>query len=267
MKRKHVPEIEDMAWFPSTLRTAMTNLIVVFTRKFGVIPVLAALVGRVLKTKQLGRVVDLGSGSGGSMPEVIEQLRRNPETASAELVMTDKFPNPDAIARFNDASRPYMSYARVSVDATSLASAPPGLKTMVNCFHHMRPPQARAILESAQRERQPILIYELQDNKVPFLVWLLFLPLGLVIVFLMALLLTFAVRPLTFKQLFFTFVIPLVPLFYAWDGQASLPRIYTFEDMDELLAGLQSSDYVWEKGYAKTEQGRNKGIYLLGMPV
>lgn len=67
--------------------------------------------------------------------------------------------------------------------------------------------------------------------------------------------------------MFFTFVIPLVPLFYAWDGQMSLPRIYTLEDMDELLAGLQTADYTWEKGYAKTAEGKNKGIYLLGLPA
>ena len=36
MKRVHVPELEDLPWFPSVLRTCMTNLIVVFARKFGV---------------------------------------------------------------------------------------------------------------------------------------------------------------------------------------------------------------------------------------
>ena len=261
MKRVHVPEVMDLAWFPSTLRTSMTNLIIVFARKIGVIPVLTALVSRALKQAKTDRVVDLGSGTGGSMPEVVEQLRK---TGDVRLVMTDKFPSAEAIARFNE---PHMTYARESVDATQLATAPAGLKTMVNCFHHMRPPEARAILESAHRERQPILIYELADNAVPFPVWLLFLPFGLVILFVMALFLTLAVRPLSAKQLLFTYLIPLVPLFYAWDGQMSLPRIYTLRDMDELTAGLQSTDYVWEKGYAKTGAGKNKGIYLLGLPI
>jgi hypothetical protein len=267
MKRVHVPEIEDMSWFPSMLRTSMTNLIVVFARKFGVIPVLATLVSRVLRERKLGRVVDLGSGGGGPMPELIEQVRANPETRDVELMMTDRYPNLDAIETFNDGRKPYLSYLRSPVDATDLAKAPAGLKTMINCFHHMRPPQARAILESAHRDRQPILIYEMADNKVPFLVWMLFLPLGLAVVFLMALVLTLFVRPLKLRQLFFTFVIPIVPLAYAWDGQASLPRIYTLEDLEELTAPLASPDYVWEKGYAKTADGRNKGIYLLGMPA
>lgn len=262
MKRVHVPEVMDLPWFPSTLRTSMTNLIIVFARKIGVIPVLASLVSRALKQAEAERVVDLGSGTGGSMPEVIEALRA---TKDVQLVMTDKFPSAEAIERFKDV--PYMSYARESVDATQLAAAPAGLKTMINCFHHMRPPEARAILESAHRERQPILIYELADNEVPLPVWLLFLPLGLVILFFMALFLTFAVRPLSAKQLLFTYLIPLVPLFYAWDGQMSLPRIYTLDDLDKLTANLQSADYVWEKGYAKTDAGKKKGIYLLGLPT
>ena len=267
VKRVHVPEVEDMSWFPSVLRESMTNLIVVFARKMGVIPVLGSLASRALKQSGQGRIVDLGSGSGGSMPEVIDSVRRDPETSHVELVMTDKFPSRQAIERFDDPARPYLHYARASVDATDLAAAPAGLKTMVNCFHHMRPPQARAILESAQRSRQPILIYELADNAVPFGVWLAFLPLGLALVFVMALFLTLWVRPLTLRQLVFTFVIPLVPLFYAWDGQASLPRIYTLADLDELLAPLSSPDYRWEKGYAMTEHGKKKGIYLLGMPA
>src|SRR5688572_28010189 len=129
MKRVHVPEIEDASWFPSTLRTGMTNLIVVFARKFGVVPVLAGLVERAMKAARVDRVVDLGSGGGGPMPEVAASI-------GAELVMTDKFPNLDAVARFNDPRQPRVRYARESVDATALADAPAGLKTMVNCFHH-----------------------------------------------------------------------------------------------------------------------------------
>ncbi len=264
MKRVHAPELEDMAWFPSVLRTGLTNLIVVFARAFGVVPVLATLVKRALRTAEVDRVVDLGSGGGGSMPEVIDHVRRDPETSQVELVLTDKYPNLDAVEKFQGG---HVRYKRQSVDATDLATAPLGLKTMVNCFHHMRPPQARAILASAVRTRQPILIYEMADNEVPLPVFLLFLPVGLALVFVFALVMTPFVRPLTARQLVFTYVLPLIPLGYAWDGQMSLPRIYTLRDLDELLAGLPTDDYVWEKGHALTERGKKKGIYLLGMPA
>ena len=52
----------------------------------------------------------------------------------------------------------------------------------------------------------------------------------------------FAPRPraaLGFRQLFFTYAVPIIPIFFAWDGQASMPRIYSLEDLDELMEGMR----------------------------
>ena len=57
----------------------------------------------------------------------------------------------------------------------------------------------------------------------------------------------------------------MLPLFYAWDGQASMPRIYRFEDLDELLAQIDSSGYTWERGYGELGSKRVDS-YLLGLP-
>ena len=267
MKRVHVLEFEDLHWFPGWLRTAMTNVIVVLSRALGVTPVLAKLVSRTLEQQEIDQVVDLGSGGGGVMPAVLERVRAQPTTSSTELTLTDLYPNRDALEAFNDPDAAELRYLADSVDATDFSSTPPGLKTMVNCFHHMRPPMARAILESAHDNGEPLLIYEMGVNKLPFPIWLLGLPLALPLVAFTCLLLTPFVRPLTARQLFFTYVIPLVPVFYAWDGQASMPRLYTSDDMDELLEGLDSPTYRWEKGGAPTEKGKTLGTYLLGMPT
>ena len=93
------------------------------------------------------------------------------------------------------------------------------------------------------------------------------LPIALPLVALMCFVFTPFVRPLTARQLIFTYAIPLIPMFWAWDGQASMPRIYTPEDFDELLHGLESEEYVWEKGEAKTPRGAKMGNYLLGFPA
>lgn len=267
MKRVHVLEFEDLRWFPAWLRTAMTNVIVVFSRALGVTPVLANLVSRTLKQQGIEQIVDLGSGGGGVMPGVLARVRATPATSGAQLTMTDLYPNLDAIDTFNQPGTPEVRYLRDPVDATDFSSSPQGLKTMVNCFHHMRPPMARGILKSAHDTGEPILIYEMGGSKIPFALWLLGLPLALPLVALTALLLTPFVRPVTFRQLFFTYIIPLVPIFYAWDGQASMPRLYSLADMDELLEGLDSPTYRWEKGPAPTEKGKTLGLYLLGVPV
>ena len=266
MKRVHLFEFEDLGWFPGWLRSCMTHLLALLVKLLGVDRAVGALVKRTLDAQGLDQIVDLGSGAGGAMPAVLKALHEQQGRAGVCLTMTDLYPNKEAVARFEALDDPRFRYLPEPVDATRIASAPAGLRTMVNCFHHMRPNQARAILDAARRDRQPLLIYERVDNRIPLLAWWLTLPLGLFFVATTALLMTPLLRPLSARQIFFTYVIPLIPLCYAWDGQASMPRIYNFEDMDTLLQGLETEGYRWEKGRGETSKGRPLGIYLLGTP-
>ena len=102
MKRVEVMEFEDQPWFPSWLRSCMTNNIVV-------------------------------------MPEVMDTLQKQPEFSEVHLTLTDKYPNLPAASVFNASKNGTMRYCKEPIDATTLNSAPAGLKTMVNCFHHMSP--------------------------------------------------------------------------------------------------------------------------------
>lgn len=70
-------------------------------------------------------------------------------------------------------------------------------------------------------------------------------------------------RPFTWQQLLFTYLIPIIPICFAWDGAVSNARTYTLSDMELLLEGLESDDYTWEKGVI---DGKSKKLYLLGLP-
>ncbi len=267
MKRVHVLEFEDLSWFPAWLRACMTHNLVILARVLGVGQVLSGLIAEALDRSGRTRIVDLGSGSGGVLPDLLSDLRRR-TGGDVSLVLTDKYPSADVLRSIEARDVDGIRYVADPVDATRLETAPEGLKTMVNCFHHMRPGDARAILASAVSQRQPILIYEMGGHQlIPFGFWLLGLPIGLILVFASALVMSAFVRPATPRQLFFTYVIPLVPLFYAWDGQASMARIYRDADLDEILSGLEDVGYTWEKGRGRTERGRKLGSYLLGLPV
>jgi hypothetical protein len=266
MKRIQLFEFEDFGWFPSWLRVCMTNLIVILQKMIGVPELLADLIANILKKKQINNIVDLGSGSGGAMPEVMDSLHKIEGLEQVTLTMTDLFPSSEMLKKFNTDALNKISYLESSVDATNIATAPEGLKTMVNCFHHMPPKKARAILESAKRTNQPLLIYEMGDNNIPLLIWWLLLPISLVILIIMALFMTPFVKPLTWQQIVFTYLIPIIPICYAWDGQASLPRMYTLKDLEHLLAGLGSGNYTWQKGHAKKKNDKRQGTYLIGLP-
>lgn len=60
--------------------------------------------------------------------------------------------------------------------------------------------------------------------------------------FVIAFFITPLTRPMSWQQLVFTYLIPVIPLFFAWDGSVSSARPYALRDMDKLLHGLGSRE-------------------------
>ncbi len=261
MKRIHLFEFEDFGWFPAWIRTAVTRLIVVMHKLVDSDQHLADLIHRALNHSQAPAIIDLCSGSGGPMIAVFTRLQERYPLEGLTLQLTDLYPDrhlADAInGQGNSSSITYVPYP---VDASEVNLAQPGVRTMIGSMHHMKPQLARKILADAQQSRQPLCVYELSDNSFPIFLWWLAIPLN----FVMALLITPLVKPLTWHQLVFTYGIPIIPFFFAWDGAVSNARTYTLEDLEQLLNGLPTVGYKWEKGRLK---GKVKKLYLLGLPI
>ncbi len=264
MKRVQLFEFEDFTWFPSVFRSTMTKLIVVMHRLLGTKEVIASLLKEVQKEYSFSKIIDLGSGSGGIMPTVIDYL--NESEHKIKLMLSDLHPNKEFVENFNKQNHNNISYLTSSLDASTHKEKSEGLKTMMNSFHHMQPKVAKAILKNAQDNKQAILIYEMAENKMPFLVWFLLLPISLTILMLMSLFLLPFVKPLNWKDVLFTYILPVIPIFYAWDGQASMPRMYSFEDIKEELLPLKNENYKWKIDVVKKENGKSLGYYILGLP-
>lgn len=265
MKRIQLFEFEDFDWLPNSIRTGLTNLLVVLLKMVGVSEALVNVIKTIQGKHNFSQIVDMGSGSGGAMIDVIQKI--NKETnKSVDLLLTDLHPNPSLVEKINSSGIPNVRYRSESFNACHINEAPQGLKTMINSFHHMPPPVAKSILKSAQDNNEPILIYELAENKVPLLIWWLLLPLSLLILVVMSMCMTPFVKGLTLKQLLLTYIIPIIPLIYAWDGQASSVRIYTKEDIESMLAEFKNDEYTWEIEPAVNSKGKKTGYYILGLP-
>lgn len=266
MKRIQLFEFEDFHWFPDIIRTGMTNLIVILHKIMGTSDVLTKLLLDIRRKYNYTQIVDLGSGSGGALPEVIKKINNDRIDTPIKLLLTDLHPNEQFIYQINKNNLKNITYHPTSINANDFNQIPPGLKTMINSFHHMSPEVAKNILSSAQSNDEPLLIYEMAENKIPTLLWWLLLPISLLILILMVFFMTPFLRPLTWQQLLFTYLIPIIPICYAWDGQASMVRMYTFDDIKELLQDIENKDYTWEMAQAKKENGKNLGYYILGKP-
>lgn len=259
MKRIELFEFEDFAWFPNWMRICLTRLIVVMHKLLNSSDDLVPLIKRALKYSENKTIIDLCSGSGGPMIEVFKTLTLEKGTINVELILTDLYPDMEIASEINDSLIQNLSYKTSPVNASNVNPDLKGIRTMIGSFHHMKPVTARKILENARENNAPICIYEISDNRFPTFLWWTTIP----IIFLMALILTPFVRPLTWKQLIFTYLIPIIPLTFAWDGAVSNVRTYTLKDLDILLEGLESDDYQWEKGQITKKVNK---LYLLGIP-
>ena len=218
------------------------------------------LAGYLVTTKER-HLVDLCSGSGGPMPEVLTLLASDYGIANLRLTLTDLYPNLEVASSINDGDDPSRKYLTHSVDARSLSAEIPGIRTMICSFHHMPPDSALKILSTAVEWKQPLFIYEISDNSFPKWLWWIAFPINIITV----LILTPMVRPFSLQQLVFTYFIPVLPLLIAWDGAVSNARTYTLDDLDQIISSLPPNDYQWERNSLKG-RGGNK-LYLLGHPA
>ncbi len=264
MKRIELFEFEDFDWLPNVIRNGVTNLIIVFHKLMGTAEVVSSLILSVKEKSDFDQIVDLGSGSGGAMLEIFKHI--NKQNKNFKLVFTDLHPNNNVVEEINGGENINIEYYPNPVNAANIGDTPIGLKTMIASFHHMKPEIAKKILVSAAEKKQPILIYEVAKNTIPIILWWLFLPVSLLILVLMSLVMTLFVRPLKFSQILFTYIIPIIPLVYAWDGQASLMRTYTLEDVRKLIINTNDKEYHWIIDDALKSDGKKLGYYIIGYP-
>ena len=257
MKRIHLFEFEDLKWFPNWMRICMTRLIMVMHKKFNTSEDMATLLAKLIKKTDTSKIIDLCSGSGGPMLDTVAHLKNDHNIENTTLLLTDLYPNLEDAKRINDKDN-HIAYRTDPLDATDIDENIQGILTMVGSFHHMKPAIAKNILMEAQRKQQPICILEI-NKKFPILLWWLFFPLSAIL----CLFITPLVKPLTIKQIIFTYVIPIIPICFAWDAVITSGRIYRLDDLAILLKDLGNENYTWKKGIIK---GESEKIYLIGCP-
>ena len=100
-------------------------------------------------------------------------------------------------------------------------------------------------------QRRPIAAFEVTVRNV-------LVALGSLFLAFLVLLATPFIRPFRWSHLFWTYVIPIVPLFVAWDGCVSCLRTYSVQELQALVAGLGPNDYIWQIG-------RKRGVLSPGV--
>ena len=208
-------------------------------------PLWAARIAKVLEDCRLDAIVDLCSGSAGPMLIVRTELERL--GLRPRVTLTDLYP----------ASTQLRDYWPEPVDATRVPPQFGGVRTMFSAFHHFPPKTARAVLADAFQQRQPICIFEATSRSPVSIATCLLIPL-------LVFVLTPSIRPVSLFQIFFTYLIPLLPLLIFFDGLVSQLRTYSVEELRDLTRDLDSDGYVWECGLIGAPRVPVKVPYLIG---
>ncbi|QCK16570.1 hypothetical protein [Mangrovivirga cuniculi] len=255
MKRLHLFEFEDQSWFPGWLRECLTRLINVLHKLVNTEELLTKEIQKLLDQTNYKNIVDLCSGSGGPMPEVYKKLNKDDKIS---ITLTDLYPDKITAGKINSLGSG-LYYHKEPIDATQAIELK-GVKTMISSFHHMKPMKALEILKISQDKKQPILIYEISDNSFPSFLWWIVIPINIIT----CLIITPMARPMTWQQLVFTYLIPIIPICFAWDGAVSNARTYTDSDLKLLLSNLPKNNYRWNIFKLGEKQ---KKIILTGIPL
>jgi len=203
-------------------------------------------------------ITDLCSGAGGGIAGIRQALSARMHT-SIHVTLTDLYPNLEAYAYLSNSSNGTIHYIAAPVDVTAAHPELKGVRTIFSSFHHFPPKVARQILQNTADQGAAIGVFEGANKS-----WAELLLLWLVFPFVILAVTPF-IRPFKFSRLFFTYIIPLIPLGILWDGTVSLLRIYPPKALQRLLKKVQAPNYTWRAGRAGAQPGKHI-IYLIGYP-
>src|SRR5262249_47368129 len=151
-----------------------------------------------------------------------------------------------------------ITYHSQPVDATHVSEQLTGFRTMFQAFHHLRPDQARALLADAVAKGEGGGVFESGSRSLLTLAEALGTP---VRVFLLAPFL----RPFRWSRLFWTYLVPALPLVLLFDVLVSCLRIYSGPELRDLTVGLER--YHWDIGTVRGKWLPIPISYMIGVPA
>jgi hypothetical protein len=264
MRRVHLFELEDFPWLPSAIRDGGTDLLDFGFARMGfyrgVVPKLASFLDETRTTQ----VLDVCSGGGGGALYALDMLRSEGRDG-VRFLLTDRFPSSAAKMRVLGRGDGNIEYHADPVDALAVPGELNGVRTMWGALHHFEPPAIEALLASIVRTNMPLAFFDVAASpglrKMPIVLAPLAMALNMSMLFFASLALVPFVRPFRASRLALTYLVPLIPILFAWDGTVSALRAYAPEDLLAIARAVEGGDtYEWEAGVA------GSALYLTGRP-
>ncbi len=257
MRRLDISEIHESAWFPQRLRDLVTDSLQFVLNGIRFYEPISDRLSAAVNSARANHVIDLCSGGAGPWLWLYSVLRAGARR-DLQIVLTDKYPN---LAAFENARRVSMgaiSYSAEPVEAAHIPAQLSGFRTLFSSLHHFSPEEIVAMLQDAANQRQGFGAFEGAQRRAKTVAGIVLMPIGAVIA-------APFVRPFRISRIFWSWILPVIPLVLWVDGILSCLRAYSPAEMVALCERVTAPGYVWDAGNASGGLGRV--TYLLGYPA
>lgn len=260
LPRLQLGEIHEQPWCPTVIRDGAMDCLEIIAATARQYDRVAPLLAEGLSHSGAQRIVDLCSGGGGPWWRLAPRLANQIDA----VLLTDLYPN----KRWPQLARriPTIQVWPEPVDATRVPPSLTGFRTLFTAFHHFAPEQARALLQDALDQGQGIALFE--QTRRSFLALLVMLSLPWI-----ALLTVPFISPWRGSRLFWTYLVPVIPVVLLVDGIISCLRSYTEAELTHLVAGLEPPPdaparpaYHWKIGWVSSPLSPIGVTYVVGYP-
>ena len=259
MRRRQLMEIAEQPGCPRAVREGVVEYLQFAIEVGKVYAPVTSRLAAAIGSAGAGRVIDLCAGAGGPWRSMQPALTAAGTTVRVRL--TDKFPNVAGLRRAALAAGTSgtLEVDPRQVDAAHVPADLRGFRTIFSAFHHFEPIRARAILYDAASRNEGIAVVEATRRSVGAILLMLLAPLFVLVA-------TPFIRPFRWSRLFWTYVLPAIPLAVLVDGIVSCLRTYTADELRAMTEGLGPDEYTWEVGEVPG-RGPLPLTYVIGHPA
>jgi hypothetical protein len=238
VRRLTLFEFNDSAWCPRFIRDAIVEALGLGLRWGRVYEGVGRVFVEFCEAARCDSVLDLCTGTGEPVSILLDAIARAGAKAP-RFVLSDLFPNETAMSRVAARHAGVVEAVTTPVDATAVpANVDRGARSVMSAFHHFPPGLAASILADSVKKGRAIFIAEGFPRS------LLRLAAIMPCMALAVLANPFLTGRDRLAKLFFTFVVPVIPVAGAWDALVSNRRIHSEDELRALVAPL-GGGYAW----------------------
>jgi hypothetical protein len=222
MKRVFAFEFGDQKWVPKIFRRQLHELLQFQVGLF--YQALLPLLKNWIVENKIDQLTDLASGTGGPWHKFLPLIQKEKPNFSLQL------------SDINPIKNSAIPFIKHSVDLNNPSSWPAGALSIFTAFHHLKKEQIHYLLSKAVEENRPLFIAEFTERSSKRV-------LGMLFSFIAVWVHSPSVKPFTFTRFLFTYLLPVVPLIYLWDGAVSHLRSFSDQELEQFCTKHSTDHY------------------------